>query len=489
MKNLPRFRPYAVLGLGFLSVFTFLLMLRLGVLEPKGKGGPSLSFTLPSGPNREIWMQIFQHDRRIGYAHRQFFEMADGFRVQETVSLRMNILGLVQDLRFRMTGDLNHRLGLSGFDFELQSGLVRFRARGGVQGRTLAVSCGPTGSEEYLQIPLDREVHLPVGLLESLKPATMRVGDRRSFEVFDPLTLSRRSVRLTVVAEETIEVMDRREKAKKVSVDWMGSPQVAWIGEDGSILREEGSLGLRLERTTREEAIQGGGLSLPLDLAEVASVPVSRVLPEPSSLNLLRIRLEGIEAPRFFLHGGRQAFRNGILTVRREDLLRPPPNQEREGGGDLKDFLKPSPFIQSDHPEILAQARAILSQEDSDLEKGRKLVLWVHQNIRRQPVFSIPNALETLRKRVGDCNEHAVLLAALARAAGLPAEVEAGLVYQNGRFYYHAWNVLYLGRWVTADATLNQLPADVTHLRFVRGAARQIDLAGMIGKIRLTILE
>ena len=90
----------------------------------------------------------------------------------------------------------------------------------------------------------------------------------------------------------------------------------------------------------------------------------------------------------------------------------------------------------------------------------------------------------------GDCNEHAVLLAALARAAGIPAEVEAGLVYLRGRFYYHAWNVLYIGKWVTADAVLGQMPADATHIRFVRGSTeRQADLLGLMGRLRLEILE
>ena len=82
-----------------------------------------------------------------------------------------------------------------------------------------------------------------------------------------------------------------------------------------------------------------------------------------------------------------------------------------------------------------------------------------------------------------------VLIAALARAAGIPAQVEAGLVYQNGRFYYHAWNVLYLGAWITADSVMGQLPADVTHIRFVRGAESQIDLMGIIGKVRIEILS
>ncbi len=96
--------------------------------------------------------------------------------------------------------------------------------------------------------------------------------------------------------------------------------------------------------------------------------------------------------------------------------------------------------------------------------------------------------LKFLHNRVGDCNEHAVLLAALSRAAGIPAQVEAGLVYQRGRFYYHAWNALYLGQWITADSVMGQLPADVTHIRFVRGTERQIDLVRMIGRLKIEIV-
>jgi hypothetical protein len=34
------------------------------------------------------------------------------------------------------------------------------------------------------------------------------------------------------------------------------------------------------------------------------------------------------------------------------------------------------------------------------------------------------------------------------------------------------------------------MPADVTHIRFVRGGAdRQLDLAGLIGRLKLEILE
>lgn len=102
----------------------------------------------------------------------------------------------------------------------------------------------------------------------------------------------------------------------------------------------------------------------------------------------------------------------------------------------------------------------------------------------------MPNALEVLKNRTGDCNEHAVLTAALLRSAGVPAQIETGLVYLNGRFYYHAWNLAYVGQWITADAVFNQIPADVTHIRLVRGeGSQQLDLLGVMGKIKLEVIS
>jgi len=153
-------------------------------------------------------------------------------------------------------------------------------------------------------------------------------------------------------------------------------------------------------------------------------------------------------------------------------------------------YLAATPLIQSDHPRIRRQAAAIVDETDPPLVRVRKLVGWVHANLDNRPVVSVPNALEVLERRMGDCNEHAVLLAALARAAGIPTRVEAGVVYLRGSFFYHAWNAVYLGRWVTVDALMDQIPADVTHLRLVGGdSAGQIDLMGMIGRIGLEVLE
>ena len=95
-----------------------------------------------------------------------------------------------------------------------------------------------------------------------------------------------------------------------------------------------------------------------------------------------------------------------------------------------------------------------------------------------------------LRTGIGDCNEHATLLTALLRASGIPAKIVVGLVYTRGKFFYHAWTEAYLDRWVSMDATLNQMPVDVTHIKLFEGNLdKQVEIAGLIGTLTLEVLD
>jgi transglutaminase-like putative cysteine protease len=104
--------------------------------------------------------------------------------------------------------------------------------------------------------------------------------------------------------------------------------------------------------------------------------------------------------------------------------------------------------------------------------------------------ISVPSAVQVLETRRGDCNEHTVLFVALARAMGIPARTAAGLVYLNGRFYYHAWPEVYLRDWVAVDPTFGQVPADAAHIRFtIGGLARQMELIRLIGHLGIKVLD
>ena len=85
------------------------------------------------------------------------------------------------------------------------------------------------------------------------------------------------------------------------------------------------------------------------------------------------------------------------------------------------------------------------------------------------------SALAAWRRGSGDCTEDAVVLAALARAAGIPARVASGLVYSRSRYHGaanaflpHSWVVAWTdGRWRSYDISLSAF--DASHIALSLG--------------------
>jgi len=485
-----RMKGHWIAGGFFALLFALLLAVRLDVFpnlfRQPPEQAPGVAAVLP---DEDQWMAIFQGQRRIGYAHRELARSGQGYRFKEAVLMRINTMGVVQDIRLKTTGEMNPDMTLSAFRFDLQSSLYHFTARGKVRGRQATVHYGPPGAEKKIEIALQNEPHLSGSIFDSLRGKALAAGQETTIHVFDPASMADRPVRVTGIGDETIVIMGKTQKARKVAVDFMGGRQYAWLGEDGGVLKEKGLLGMTLERVAREQALGGIELAAGADLTEAASIRSNVAIENPDTLTKMTVRLANVNPEHLLLAGGRQQYQNGLLTIERESL----PLAAAAGGSHSfgnEQYLQATPLVQSDHPEIRRQAGQIVSPRDSHAVKAEKLVAWVHRNVEKKPVLSIPNALETLTNRVGDCNEHAVLLAALARAAGIPAQVEAGLVYLKGRFFYHAWNTLFVGKWVTADAVMGAMPADVTHIRLIRGEAdRQIDLMGVIGQLQLEVVD
>jgi len=459
-------------------IFFYLLGVRLDLFREK----PGfLPVNVENLSGNETWMNIYQKERKIGYSHRRFVPEDSGYNLLDTTFMRLNTMGMIQDLHMRTKATLNPDLSLSTFDFTLRSNLFDFKVRGEIREKTLFVMVG----SQKTKIPVEEGLYLTGGILDAVRESGLEPGKSRTFSVFDPTTLGRRPVRVTVEGEEMLHVMGRDQKTRKLSINFMGTSQTAWIGEDGSVVQERGIMGITLKRVTQQEAFDELALSPSRDLTRLVSVAANVPIGQPEVLSMLQIHITGIDDP-LFLDGGRQHLKADVLTISREPVPDPPDIQ----ADDFRKFIVPTPFIESDHPEILQQVAGIVSPEDTPRKKVEKITAWIYKNIEKRPVLSIPSALQTLETRMGDCNEHAVLMAAMARAAGIPAQIEAGMVYLRGQFYYHAWNVLHLGRWVTVDALMNQIPADVTHIRFVRGEpSKQIDLMGVIGTVKLKILD
>ncbi|MFO7708986.1 MAG: transglutaminase-like domain-containing protein [Desulfobacterales bacterium] len=490
-STLNRFRA---MGLLAAAAFAVLLGVRLDLWEAVASRPRDLhSDAAATYSSRESWMSIFQGGRKIGFSHRRLQPAAAGYHLEETVLMRINTMGMVQDLRLKSRYGLNRGLALEHFEFGIESGGFRFSARGRVFEGLLSIETESAGARSRIEIPAATEIRPVAALSEVLARADLTPGTRYELEAFDPASLARVPVRAEVIGPDDLQVLDQTVTATRITLNFRGMIQTAWIDRNGELLRERGLLGMRLEKTTRDQALAPLGLEAIPDLTEAAAITPDRPISDPPGAKRLRLRLRGPVPEELRLHGGRQSLADGVLTIRLESLEDlPGPIDPLKLSALEKIYLRAEPLIQSDHEKIRAVVRSVLGEDPQmpAVEKARRLMGWIQLNIEKRPVLSMPDAISTLENRMGDCNEHAMLYAALARAAGIPARVEAGLVYMRGKFYYHAWNLLFLGSWVTADPLFDQLPADVTHLRLVTGSMQQqFDLMGAMGQLQIEVVD
>lgn len=120
-------------------------------------------------------------------------------------------------------------------------------------------------------------------------------------------------------------------------------------------------------------------------------------------------------------------------------------------------YLKTDPYIQSDQKIIQEKARKIVGTVKNRYKAVKILQQWVFQNLRKSSTSVLyASATETLRAMAGDCTEHSILFCAFARSLGIPTRICGGLVYLDGEFGWHAWNEVYIGKWLLIDCALNR---------------------------------
>ena len=445
---------------------------------------------LASQEPQEEWLALFRGGRKVGYGHSRLIPREEGFELNEELFLRLLFLEETHEVSSTTQARLGPDYSLSTFTFRLQAGPVAFRLEGTVAPGKLLLVTRMAGDHQTAELPLSAPIYLGGGMRAFLAQERLQVGNTYRLNLFDPSTMSQSLVPLRVEAKETIVVEARSYEAFRVVMDYHGLQLRSWISPYGEVLKEEGLLGMTLVKTDAEDAIKGLEGAAGADLVRAAAVVPDRAISRPRELKRLRLELTGVTGEGLDLAGGRQEWQERQLTINRESLhdLRPAriPWTEREMVRDLQ----PDLLVQSNAPELKAQSAEIVGAERDGLAAVKKISSWVHRQVEKRPTLSIPSALEVWRERAGDCNEHSVLFAALARAAGIPTRIAAGLLYADGSFFYHAWDEVYLGRWITVDTILDQVPADPTHVRLILGGVdRQVELVRVIGRLGIRVVD
>ncbi len=157
----------------------------------------------------------------------------------------------------------------------------------------------------------------------------------------------------------------------------------------------------------------------------------------------------------------------------------------------LADALKPTAWLQSTHPKVKAIAANIARLKVSDTRRMQLLVDAVVPRLGRIDFTGHFSAVDALNRHAGDCTEAAVILAAAARAAGIPAKVANGLVYSRERYHGvsnaflpHSWVLAYVdGHWASFDAALLTFDASHIALTVGDGDARSLGASGQLASL------
>ncbi len=447
---------------------------------------PTTSATLHAG---EEWQNVFHGEQKIGYVQQRTTPIDGGFQFDEHSLLRLVMMNEPQTVRTIISGRTDAHFALQQFTFELSSGVGTLRVRGKVDGDELDLTMASGSDESTQQIPLKGPVYLPATLRNVVAANELRAGREFQLQVFDPATMKNDITHVTVEQREPVPQAADGTQAWRVREEFHGIKTTAWVDDSGTVLREEGPLGLVLVRTDANDALHGRWReAAALDLIQTVAVPVTTLIDRPRDLDFLRFRLRGIDLDRV-PNDARQRRSGDTWTITREDLHTTRSYPLPYTGNDHRADLAATPLLQIDHPRVRSAATEALRGEPDATHAVSRLLQWIGAYMKQVPTVSIPNALQVLDERQGDCNEHAVLFAALARAAGLPTRVAAGVVYLEGAFYYHAWDEVWLGEWVAVDPTFGQFPADPTHIKFVQGGPEeQFEILAVIGRLGIDVL-
>jgi hypothetical protein len=470
----------------------------------------------------DSWMQIESSGLPVGYSHTWVdtsLEYGDAaYTVRNQTFLNFKIMGQDQTIGINADATLDEQYCLQKFSAAMFAGLYTTRIDGHRSGPgRFDVIIKTPAAERRMAMEIPEDVVLYSPMLE-LAMQRLDIGERLRIRTIDPLSLTLADVMVEAVRREKIPLADKPADATLLNVSYQGMNARVWIDDNGKVIREETPFGLTMRASTPREILGRKRKSYEgADLFAAASVPVRRVgsqagacplidgrragkLSDPRASKRLRVRLNGPAQGLDGLASHRQQVKERLPDAVVMELVaqKQPENMAALGApmpAEMTDFLASSASIQSDDEQIVNLAQEITGGKTNCFAAAKAINEWVYRNIVKQPTVSLPSALDVLQRREGDCNEHTYLFVALARAAGLPARINVGIVYAEvddrpGAFYYHAWPSVYVGQWVEMDPTFGAPLVDAAYISLLSGEmADQLKLLGVFGRISVDILE
>ena len=449
---------------------------------------------LAAWPWQEVWTGVVFQGRKVGFARLALRPAATRGRweLESESALQLRFLGVDKKVSLRALDEVRADLTLERFRYEYHLDGSRLAVDGERDGDALVVRTESGGTRTQRRLALADAV-VPASAL-ALLPALrgLKAGERARVTVFVGESQSLAPAALHALAYQRSPLFEGA--ALRVATTLLGLETETWYDAEARPLLEtalHGAMITALEAPERARAyLVEASLNKDESLLEF-SLLRSAPVPQARRVAALTLALEGVpetlDAPSA---AGQRCVRSATQLECRVDRRAPPV------AGDAREaapFLRPSLAAPSNERRFIELAQSIAAGAGSAEARIERLLAWMDANIAKAAVDAF-SAADVLRERRAECQGHAYLFAALARALGLPTRVVNGIVYspEHGGFLYHTWNEVWLevAGWRAVDATFGQPHADATHLALAlgEGPAEIAPLAAMVGRARVAAI-
>jgi hypothetical protein len=505
------------------------------LLGPAFPSGAARAETPTPKPVLETWHAAYFEGVKAGHVHTTVQEITqDGarlFRTTRLLSLHIRRYNSIVPLQVEMVCDEKADGKVVALTLtQILDKDKKFVTRGSVMGEHLLLR---TNADPVARkVPWNDEV---IGLYRQeliYQARKVKPGDSLHFLSYELAVARAVVIRAVVKPEETVDTLVARkdDSGVKVSrtparlirvetladkIDVEGNKiqlpgQVIWLDKDLLPVRYEwefpGLGRVTLYQTTKTVALEEGvapALLPDLGLNTIVTTKTSIDKPYETTAAVYRISVKGDDEPaNTFARDRRQQVRNVRATSFELHVRARGEPGKGEKEEVKKEFLASSYFLDSDDERIKTRAARIVGTETGALEKARLIEKWVHDSMKPSNSVGFATASQVCRDLTGDCRQHAMLTAALCRAAGVPSRTAVGLIYarEPGRspvFIFHMWTeVLVEGQWHGLDATLGRGEISACHLKVTDHSWRDthtlaplLPVSRLLGKLSIEVLE
>lgn len=443
----------------------------------------ALVATVSSAADQE-WYGIYMQGGKIGYASAMEQPITGdpsgaSIRATSETVLRSALLSTDLDIRIVTESLLDSKRNLVSMRYEtISNGRSQVMTAKFTKDQIrVRIENGGSVSNTVLPIPAGRRVvDDPMTTIEfsgTMKAYSLLVLDPTSGTLIENSIACKGKLQTDIKGISTqaylVEITDPRSVTK------------VFFSEKGDLLKIEAAMGMLMFPEPKEVAMDLTH-GVRVDLASSTSIKVTPPIANPTDSTEVKFRCTGVDLSSLPTGSNQTIVKSGdgfVVTIKPEGST--PATREAIAkqaipigslASTMPEWLKPGLHVPCDEAKFKELAASIIGRERNPVKAADLIAKWVNDQMTPNAAIGVlRNANEILKSKEGVCRDYSILSATLLRAAGIPTRVISGMIYEDGQFYYHAWDEIWTGRtWLPVDSTRAYMPFDATHWKIGQGS-------------------